>query len=93
MTAGVKIDPNTIYDDGDLVTNLGIASASLIRARREGQLRYRRVGHRALYLGRWLLEWFDAAYEARTPARQAEDADRLGEDPPTVGAEDCDADE
>jgi hypothetical protein len=71
MTAGVKIEPNTIYDDGSLVTNLGIASASLIRARRQGQLRYHRVGHRALYLGKWLLEWFDAA-----EARQTEDARR-----------------
>jgi hypothetical protein len=81
MLDGMKIDPNTIYDDGALVTTLGIASASLVRARREGQLRYRRVSNRALYLGKWLLEWFDAV-EAQTKKRHTENALRPREDPP-----------
>ena len=65
MLAGLKIEPDTIYDDGALVTALGIASVPLARARRERHLRYRRVGHRALYLGRWILDWLSS-----------EDADR-----------------
>jgi hypothetical protein len=57
MLAGVKIEPEAIYDDGALVLALGIASAALVRARRQGQLRFRRVGNRSLYLGRWILDW------------------------------------
>jgi hypothetical protein len=59
MLAGVELQPDAIYDDGALVMSLGIASASLVRARRTGQLRYRRVGQRCLYLGRWVLDWLN----------------------------------
>jgi hypothetical protein len=55
-----KIDPESIYDDGALAMTLGVASASLARARRQGRLRYRRVGNRTLYLGRWIIDWLTA---------------------------------
>jgi hypothetical protein len=57
MLTGCRIDPDAIYDDGALVLSLGVTSATLGRARRQGQLRYRRAGKRALYLGRWVLAW------------------------------------
>ena len=60
MVSPHRIDPEAIYDDGALVVTFGVASASLARARRSGQLRYRRVGNRTLYLGRWLLDWLAA---------------------------------
>ncbi len=60
MQTGVRIDPDALYDDSSIVLALGIASATLIRARRDGVLRYRRVGRRAVYLGRWLLDWLSA---------------------------------
>jgi hypothetical protein len=80
MTAGMKIDPDTIYDDGVLVTILGIASATLVRARRQGRLSYCRVGNRALYLGKWILDWLDTT-QVQGLVRQAEDARRQHEDP------------
>ena len=59
MLSGLKIDPDSVYDDGALVMALGIASATLARARRQGALRFRRVGNRPLYLGRWILNWLE----------------------------------
>ncbi len=58
------IEPTGVYTDGDLVLGLGVAHATLIRARREGRLRFTRQGHRTLYLGRWVLDWL----EGREPA-------------------------
>jgi hypothetical protein len=58
------IDPHALYCDGVLVLELGLASESLIRARREGKLRYRRIGGRAYYTGEQLLAWLHS-----TPTR------------------------
>lgn len=55
--ATIKIDPDAIYPEGSVVLFLEIPSSALARARREGALRFRRVGGRTLYLGQWLLDW------------------------------------
>jgi hypothetical protein len=53
----VRIDPDAIYPDGELRLLLDLPSATLARERRAGRLRYRRVGQRTYYLGRWVLAW------------------------------------
>jgi hypothetical protein len=55
-----KIDPEHIYDDGAVVLALDIPSSTLMKARREGSLRYTRKGRRVLYLGQWLLDWLSS---------------------------------
>jgi hypothetical protein len=53
----VRIDPDAIYGDGELRLLLDLPTAALLRERRSGRLRYRRVGQRTYYLGRWILAW------------------------------------
>jgi hypothetical protein len=65
MSHQISIDPHAIYSDGAVSLALGIPLATLVRARREGQLRYTRKGRRVLYLGRWLLDWMESG---RQPA-------------------------
>jgi hypothetical protein len=74
MHAAFRIDPDAVYDDGAVVLSLDISSATLVRARRDGALRYRRVGRRAVYLGRWLIEWLDTPQTAASPAVRARNA-------------------
>jgi hypothetical protein len=57
MLAGVKIEPETVYDDGSILFALDISFETLARARREGRLRFTRQGRRVLYLGQWILDW------------------------------------
>lgn len=59
MATVLSIDPTAIYDDGALVLALGLTHATLLRARRDGDLRYTRKGKRVLYLGRWVVEWME----------------------------------
>jgi hypothetical protein len=60
MISPTLIDPDAVYDDGALHLALGIPSTTLIRARRDGNLRFTRKGHRVFYLGRWVLDWLDS---------------------------------
>jgi hypothetical protein len=60
MVEPVLLNPDAIYDQGGVVLALGIPSATLDRARREGALRYTRKGRRVLFLGRWILNWLEA---------------------------------
>lgn len=69
MQAPYPIDPNAIYDDGALYLSLGLSPACLTRARRGGLLRFTRQGHRTLYLGRWILDWLEAAARPREVAQ------------------------
>lgn len=55
--APLLIDPAAVYDDAAIVLHLGIPSSVLARARRSGELRFRRRGRRNYYLGRSLLDW------------------------------------
>ncbi len=66
MICSTHIDPDAIYDDDALSGSLQISSATLSRARRDGQLCYSRKGQRILYLGKWVLDWIkkDAIQEA-----------------------------
>jgi hypothetical protein len=56
----LPIQADAVYDDGVLILALGITHATLARARKSGELRFTRKGKRALYLGRWVLEWMHA---------------------------------
>jgi hypothetical protein len=60
VTSRINIEPNGIYDDALLGNALEIGAETLARARRSGELRYRRVGRRVLYLGRWVLTWLES---------------------------------
>ncbi len=76
MVSPFPIDPGAVYDDGVIVLTLDIPSATLVRARRNGQLRYTRQGRRILYLGQWLLDWLTATSAptvgTQSPAPQAQ---------------------
>jgi hypothetical protein len=65
MVSPITIEPSAIYDDGALLFSLGLSSATLARARRNGSLRYSRPGRRVLYLGQWVLDWLRAEGETR----------------------------
>jgi hypothetical protein len=60
MANTLVLDPNAIYDEGAISLALDISLSTLDRARRLGQLRYARKGHRIFFRGQWLLDWFDA---------------------------------
>jgi hypothetical protein len=62
-TQPITIDPAGWYTDGQARLLLDLPSATLARARRAGELRHARRGQRTLYLGRWLLDWLEAAAE------------------------------
>lgn len=55
--SAIRIEPDGLYDDETLRLMLGVTSATLARARRQGLLRYSRRGRRIFYFGRWILEW------------------------------------
>jgi len=60
----IKFDPDALYPEGAVLLALDIPSAAIIRARRTGALRYRKIGNRTLYLGRWLRDWLEEASPA-----------------------------
>jgi hypothetical protein len=68
MVSIILLEPNGVYDDGSLHLALEIPSATLVRARREGRLRYARKGRRILYLGKWILDWLEADTDRRESA-------------------------
>lgn len=70
-TIPARIDPNTIYHDGQVRLMLGLPGATLARVRREGLLRYSRQGHRILYRGQWLLDWLEDDADSRATERGA----------------------
>lgn len=70
MVSTVLIEPQGIYDDGAIHLALGITSATLARARRQGTLRFARKGKRTLYLGSWIIDWIEA--DARPEAAHAD---------------------
>ena len=58
----IRFDPDAFYDE-DALRVLGLDSAALARARKDGALRCRRVGRVRLYKGEWLQEWLSRAEE------------------------------
>jgi hypothetical protein len=58
----IRFDPEAFYDE-DALRILGLDSQALARARREGDLRCRRVGRVRLYKGAWLQEWLSRPEE------------------------------
>ena len=59
MPEPMILTPSAIYDDATLRLGLGLTSATLARARREGRLRFTRKGRRTLYRGQWVLDWLN----------------------------------
>jgi excisionase family DNA binding protein len=59
MIERFQVEPNDIYDDAALVLGLGVTSATLRRARRNGHLRATRKGKHVLYRGQWVLDWLE----------------------------------
>jgi hypothetical protein len=57
MATKLQIDPDTVYDEGEISLSLDIPTTILSRERRAGRLRFTRKGRRVLILGRWLLDW------------------------------------
>jgi hypothetical protein len=57
----VRIDPDAVYTVGAIVLTLDIPSTTIDRARRTGELKYVRRGHRIYVLGRNLLAWLTPA--------------------------------
>jgi hypothetical protein len=71
MIEPVTIAPDGLYDDTSLFETLGLTPTALASARRAGTLRYTRQGKRTLYLGRWILDWLEAAAAKPSAPRQA----------------------
>jgi hypothetical protein len=57
----IRFDPDAFYHDGQLRLLLGITTATLIAARREGRLLFTRKGKRLLYRGQWVIDWLNQA--------------------------------
>jgi hypothetical protein len=55
----LSIDPRAVYSEGALSLALEVPLATLLRARREGRLRYSRQGRRVLFLGQWIIDWLE----------------------------------
>lgn len=55
-----QILDDAIYSDGDLVLGLNTTHAALATARRDGKLRFARVGRQIVYRGDWVREWLEA---------------------------------
>jgi hypothetical protein len=67
MIEPVRIDPESLLDDGSLRQVLGLTPSTLAAARRRGSLRYTRQGKRILYKGAWVLAWLEAEPNANRP--------------------------
>ncbi len=65
-----RIDADGVYSDGDVRLLLGLTSATLTRARRNGALRYSRQGNSILYRGSWLLAWLECDADRRSQLRE-----------------------
>lgn len=57
MHQPLKIDPAAIYDDTSLSLSLGITTAAIHKARKNGSLRFHKIGVRTFYFGQWVLDW------------------------------------
>jgi hypothetical protein len=60
MIEAVRIEPESLYDDGALRQVLGLTPTTLASARRDGTLRYTRKGKRMFYKGEWILAWMES---------------------------------
>jgi hypothetical protein len=60
----IRFEPDAFYDE-DALRLLGFDGEALARARREGELRCRRVGRVRLYKGEWLQRWLSGLEEGR----------------------------
>jgi len=72
-TGTVRIEPDGLYDDGDLYRMKGIPSSTMSKARGARHIRYTRKGNRILYLGQWIIDWLKR--------------DAVGGEPVVAGAE------
>jgi hypothetical protein len=80
----VRIEPDALYDDVTLATELAVSERTLRDARRRGDLRFARRGQRILYLGQWVIDWISAG--ERRAAGQGPAADSTTRAPLSVDA-------
>ena len=66
-----RLDPLGVYDDGTLHLLLGLSQTALVNARRAGEIRHTRKGHRTLYLGQWVLDWLESTSQQDSDNRGA----------------------
>ena len=59
MSNPFVIQPDAVYSDGEVRLALGVTSSAIVRARREGRLRFARQGNSILYRGQWLIDWLE----------------------------------
>lgn len=67
-----RIESDGVYTDGDVRLMLGLTSAALARARRDGLLKFSRQGHSILYRGVWLLDWLERDADLRSRRSEGE---------------------
>ena len=60
MSGVLQVQPDAFYADEVLRDRLGFSESTMSRARKAGELRYAKRGHRILYRGDWLLKWLEA---------------------------------
>jgi hypothetical protein len=56
----VRIEPDALYDDVTLATELAVSERALRDARRRGDLRFAKCGQRIFHLGQWMIDWIRA---------------------------------
>lgn len=62
---GIRIEPERIYREHELIAECGFSFNELVRARERG-LRFKVLGRgRRAYLGRWLLDWLTRPEEVQ----------------------------
>jgi hypothetical protein len=55
----ILIQPEALYDAAALRHLLGLAEGTLVKGRREENLRHVTKGTRTFYMGAWVLEWLE----------------------------------
>jgi hypothetical protein len=68
----IRIDPDAIYEEADLLLSFGISRTTLSGARREGRLPGVRRGRNTFYRGDRLLAWLssDETSGSTAPSRE-----------------------
>ncbi len=54
---GITIRPETIYTRQEVMGMFTASNVSIVEAERSGALKFRKIGTRKFYLGRWVLDW------------------------------------
>lgn len=69
----IRIDPDAIYEEADLLLSFGLSRTTLSGARRSGRLHGVRRGRSTFYRGDRLLAWLSSDEAGGFPARSQEE--------------------